>query len=237
MIKSSERYYKEISDLLAKIASSQAENISAAASAMSECIARDEIIYLLGSGHSLATAMEGYYRAGGLAAVDIIYDPTFGRAERVEGYAEILLKSYNITSGSVVVIISNSGRNALPVETALWCGERGIKTIAITSLAHSGSVSSRHKSGKRLFEIADIVIDNCGIPGDAILEIEGVKGLVCPASGVAGQFILESIVAETIEKLASSGVRPPVYVSMNVDGGDESNEWLLAKYQGRIRGL
>jgi len=233
----SQHYYEATNELLARIASTQQESIKAAANAMADCIRRDGIVYLLGSGHSLAIAMEGYYRAGGLAPVDVIYDPTFGRAERVEGYAETILKSYNIPSGAVVFIISNSGRNAVPIETALWCKERGITTVAITSLAHSKSVSSRHSSGKRLFEIADIVIDNCGVPGDAILEIEGLAGRACPTSGVAGLFIVESVIAQTIWKLIESGEKPPVYVSMNVDGGDERNQWLLEEYGGRLRGI
>ena len=237
MSTSSERYYQAVNELLARIAGTQQENITKAAQAMADCVKRDELIYLLGSGHSLAIAMEGYYRAGGLACVDVIEDTTFGRAERVEGYAETVLKNYNISSGSVVVIVSNSGRNAMPIETAIWCKERGIKTIAITSLAHSNSVTSRHSSGKKLFELADIVIDNCGVAGDAILEIEGLPGRACPTSGLAGIFIVESMVAQTIENLIKSGVRPPVFISANVDGGDEHNEGLLTKYINRVRGI
>jgi uncharacterized phosphosugar-binding protein len=237
MVQSSQAYYQVINDLLARIAGTQQESITTAAEAMAECIRQDQIVYLLGSGHSLAIAMEGYYRAGGLAPIDVIYDPTFGRAERVEGYAETVLKSYNICSGAVVIIISNSGRNAVPVDTALWCRERGIKTIAITSLAHSKSVTSRHSSGKRLFEIADIVIDNCGVPGDAILEIEGLPGRACPTSGLAGMFIIESMVAQTIETLVKSGETPPVFISANLDGSDEHNEKLLAKYINRVKGI
>lgn len=237
MTTSSERFYHEVSSLLARIASSQQESIREAASLIADSIASDGILYLLGSGHSLAVAMEGYYRAGGLAAVDVIHDPTFGRAERVEGYAETLLKDYNITSGAVVVIISNSGRNALPVEVAMLCRERDIKTVAITSLRHTKSVSSRHSGGKRLFEIADVVIDNCGVSGDAILDIEGLPGRACPTSGIAGMFIVESIIAQVIEDLLRRGETPPVLMSANVDGGDEHNEKLLARYRARIRGI
>ncbi len=237
MALASQRYYELVNDILARVASTQQEGIQAAAKAMADCIRRDQIVYLLGSGHSLAIAMEGYYRAGGLAPVDVIHDPTFGRAERVEGYAETILASYNIPSGAVVFVISNSGRNAMPVETALWCKQRGITTVAITSLAHSKSVASRHSSGKRLFEIADIVIDNCGVPGDAVLEIEGLPGRACATSGIAGLFIIESVIAQTIQNLIESGEKPPVYVSMNVDGGDEANTWLLEKYSSRLRGI
>jgi uncharacterized phosphosugar-binding protein len=234
---SSGRYYTKINDLLSRIASTQQEPINEAAGLIADHISTGGILYLLGSGHSVAIAMEAYHRAGGLAPVDVIHDPTFGRAERLEGYAERLLKDYNIVSGGVVVIISNSGRNALPIEVALICRERGVKTIAITSLAHSKSVSSRHSSGKRLFEIADVVIDNCGVPGDAILDIEGLPGRACPTSGLAGMFIIESIVAQTIENLAKTGETPPVFLSANIDGGDEHNEQLYEKYWSRIKGL
>jgi uncharacterized phosphosugar-binding protein len=237
MATSAERYQERIIEILGRIANTQQEPIQKAAGVIADHIAGGGILYLLGSGHSLAVAMEAYHRAGGLAPVDVIHDPTFGRAERLHGYAEKLLKDYNIPSGGVVVIISNSGRNALPVEVALWCKERGITTIAITSLAHSKSVSSRQSEGKRLFEVADIVIDNCGVPGDAVLEIEGVPGRAVPTSGIAGMFIIDSIMAQTIENLARLGEAPPVFVSANVDGGDEHNEKLYAKYWDRIRGL
>ncbi|MDH7601538.1 MAG: SIS domain-containing protein [Armatimonadota bacterium] len=237
MAASSERYYCIVNDLLARIASTQHERIQQAAKVIADHIADGGILYLLGSGHSLAVAMEAFHRAGGLAPVDVIYDRTFGRAERLEGYAETLLKDYNIPAGGVVIIISNSGRNALPIEVALHCKARGITTIAITSLAHSQAVSSRHSSGKRLFEIADIVIDNCGVFGDAALDVEGVPAKVCPTSGIAGMFIIESIVAQVIENLVKAGHEPPVFISANVDGGDEHNARLYEKYWHRIRGL
>jgi uncharacterized phosphosugar-binding protein len=169
--------------------------------------------------------------------VDIIHDKSFGRAERCEGYAKQLLDWYDPPAGSVVVIISNSGRNALPIETALECKARGIKTIAITSLAHSQSVSARHPSGKRLFEAADLVIDNCGVPGDAILDVEGIGGKVCPTSTIAGALIVDAIMAQTMENLVKRGVAPPVFISANIDGGDEHNKKVFAKYQKFIKGL
>ena len=232
-----QEYYGNIKHTLAEIAETQAEKIQEAAKLVADLIANDGVLYILGSGHSLMVAAEGYHRAGGLVPVDVIHDKTFGRAERLEGYAKVLLEDYQVPSGGVVVIASNSGRNALPIEMALECRERGIKTIAITSLAHSQSVTPRHPCGKRLFEIADVVIDNCGVPGDAILEIEGLPGRFCATSAVAGAFIMQSIIAQTIENLVNIGVTPPVLISANIDGGDEHNKRIAAKYRGRIRGL
>ena len=236
-MKKAQEYYREISRILKEIADTQEDKIQEAAELVADLIARDGILYILGSGHSLMVAAEGYHRAGGLVPVDVIHDRTFGRAERVNGYAQVLLDEYDVPTGGVVVIASNSGRNALPIEMALECKARGIITIAITSLAHSKSVSSRHPSGKRLFEIADVVIDNCGVPGDAILEIEEVPGKFCATSAVAGAFIMQSIIAQTVESLVKMNVTPPVLISANIDGGDEHNKRIAAKYRGRIKGL
>ncbi|MCL6518728.1 MAG: SIS domain-containing protein [Armatimonadetes bacterium] len=232
-----QEYYQKISEILAKINETQAEKIQEAAEIVTDLIARDGILYLLGGGHSLMVAAEAYHRAGGLAPVDIIHDKSFGRAERCEGYAKQLLDWYDPPSGSVVIIISNSGRNALGIEMALECKARGIKTIAITSLAHSKSVTARHPSGKRLFEIADIVIDNCGIPGDAILEVEGLPGRICATSTIAGAMIVNMIMAQTVENLINRGIEPPVFISANVEGGDEHNKRIFKKYQRFIKGL
>lgn len=226
-----------MSEVLQKVNETQQDKIQQAAEMVADLMAKDGILYLLGGGHSLMVAAEAYHRAGGLAPVDIIHDKTFGRAERCEGYAKQLLDWYNPPAGSVVVIISNSGRNALPIEMALECKARGIKTIAITSLAHSKSTTARHPCGKRLFEIADLVIDNCGVPGDAILDIEGVPGKACPTSTIAGAFIVDAIMAQTVENLVKRGITPPVFISANVDGGDEHNKVIFEKYQKFIKGL
>ena len=232
-----QEYYEEIAGLLAQVNETQQAKIQQAAELVTDLIARDGILYLLGGGHSLMVAAEAYHRAGGLAPVDIIHDKSFGRAERCEGYAKQLLDWYDPPAGSVVVIISNSGRNALGIEMALECKARDIKTIAITSLAHSKSATARHPSGKRLFEIADVVIDNCGVVGDAILEIEGLPGRFCATSTIAGAMIVNMVMGQTIENLLKRGITPPVFISANVDGGDEHNKKVFAKYQHLIKGL
>lgn len=229
-------YQQKALGVLREIVETQGGPIENAAKVVAEHIANNGILYLLGSGHSLITALEAYGRAGGMVPIDIIYDKTFGKIERLPGYAELLLKNYDVDN-SVVVVISNSGRNALPIEVALESKKRGAKVIALTSLAHSQSVTSRHPSGKRLFEIADIVVDNCCEPGDAIVEVKGVRGKVGATSSVACTFIINSILVQATEDLTKMGVTPPVLISMNLDGSDEYNEALYAKYKGRIRGL
>jgi uncharacterized phosphosugar-binding protein len=229
-------YQEEIMDILQRILDSQNEPITTAAEVIAKHIASDGILYILGSGHSLITALEASGRAGGLVPIDIIFDRTFGKIERLSGYAEYLLKDYEIDNG-IVVVVSNSGRNPLPIEVALESHKRGAKVIALTSLAHSQQVTSRHPSGKRLFEIADIVIDNCCEPGDAIVKIDGAPGKVGAGSSVACTFIINSVLVQTVENLVGMGVTPPVLISANLDGSDEHNDRLRKMYKGRIRGL
>jgi uncharacterized phosphosugar-binding protein len=237
MFDAARAYQNEVVAVLEKIRETQSAAMHAAAAICAEVVAAGEIIYILGSGHSLLPAVEAYHRAGGLVPVDVIYDPTFGKAERLSGYAQVLLDRYPVKAHGVVIIISNSGRNALPVEMALLAKERGIRTISLTNMAHTTQEPSRHPSGKRLFEIADVVIDNCGVYGDAILDIPGVPGKVCPTSGVAGAYIIQSMVAQTIAELQARGIAPPVLRSANITGGDEYNKQLESRYAGRIRGL
>jgi len=232
-----EEYQQKVIDLLEKIRATQRDAITEAAEICADAVASGGVIRILGSGHSLITALEAHGRAGGLAAVDVIFDPGFGRAERLPGYAETLLARYPITERDVIVVVSNSGRNALPIEVALWAKERGIKTIALTSLAHSRSVTSRHPSGKRLFEIADVVVDNCCEPGDAVVEIPGVFGKVGATSSVACTFLINSIFVQTDQNLVSRGIEPPVLISANLDGTDEHNNRLMQRYRGRVIGL
>ncbi|MEN6522069.1 MAG: SIS domain-containing protein [Armatimonadota bacterium] len=231
-----QEYQEKALGVLQKIAATQSEPIQDAARIAAEHIANNGILHLLGSGHSLITALEAHGRAGGMVPIDIIFDKTFGKIERLPGYAELLLKNYDVDNG-VVVVISNSGRNALPIEVALESKKRGAKVIALTSLAHSKSVTSRHPSGKRLFEIADVVVDNCCEPGDAVVEIEGVRGKVGATSSVACTFIINSILVQATENIAKMGVTPPVLISANLDGSDEYNDALRERYKGQIRGL
>ena len=138
-------------------------------------------------------------------------------------------------SGGVLFLFSNSGRNTVPVDMAVEAKKRGVTVICITNLNHSRSVASRHPSGKKLYEVCDIVIDNCGAIGDAAID---VGGLVCgPTSTVVGAAILQSIVCGAVLRIQSAGLKPEVFSSSNVDGGDAINEAYIQKYRSRIRML
>lgn len=128
------------------------------------------------------------------------------------------------------MIISNSGRNPVPVEMALEAKEIGIPVIALTSMEHSKSTASRHACGKRLFEIADIVIDNGSPKGDAGFRIENLDTPIGATSSAVGILILQALIARTVDILVQKGHQPPVFQSSNVDGSDEYNEELFDRY-------
>jgi len=131
-------------------------------------------------------------------------------AERLEGYAKHILDYYNVSRKDILIIISNSGRNAVPIEMAMEAKKKGIKVVAITSLDYSKRVPSRHSSGKKLYEIADIVIDNCCPLGEGLVNVEGVPFKVGPSSTVTGTAIINAIMVQAAQNMVEKGVEPPV---------------------------
>jgi uncharacterized phosphosugar-binding protein len=221
--------------LLEKIQESQLNSILEAASWITDSLVQGGVFHVFGSGHSHILSDEAHSRAGGLVPVQPIEDPTDGKVERLEGYAAILLNQYDVREGEVLIIASNSGINALPIEMAIEAKQRGLRVIAITSMAHTRSAPARHSSGKKLYQVADLVIDNCGIVGDAAIEVPGFPGRAGATSSLAGVAIVDSIVVQVAENLAKKGVTPPILISSNVPGGDEHNECIRSQYRERLK--
>lgn len=197
--------------------------------------------YVFGSGHSHMVAEEIYIRAGGLAFVNAILEPSLmlhempnksTYLERLDGYSSALLKLYKVSSNDTIMIISNSGRNAIPVEMAIEAKRIGCKVIAITSMQHSSKVTSRHKSGKKLYEIANVTIDNCAEFGDANYFIKGLDTPTGPTSDVTGIAIAQTLIVTAVDLMVQDGFEPPIFKSSNVDGADEYNNILFDKYYG-----
>jgi uncharacterized phosphosugar-binding protein len=228
-------YYQTILELLKEIHDTQAEAIEQAAIAVAKSIKDGGLVHTFGSGHSAAIAYEAHGRAGGFAAVHAIIDPLRGLSEKVEGYGRALMAPVRLSPKDTTLIISNSGRNALPVEIAMIAKEQGLPVIAITSLAHSKSVSSRHSSGKRLFELADIVLDNHGGPGDAAVNLPGFDVPVGPTSTITGAFIINEVMISAAEWLLKNGIEPPIFKSANLDGSKEHNTRLRDRYNAPLR--
>ena len=240
-----EKYYAVACEQLGMVFTSQRATIEQAAAWLGEALANDRWLYAFGTGHSHMLAEEIFYRAGGLAHAAPILDDLLmlhkqaieaTYRERKQGYAAGLLLHYPVAHGDVLIVASNSGRNAVPIELALAGRERGLKVIVITNLAHTRAWPSRHPSGKRLADAGDLVIDNCGVQGDACVELPGMLSAVGPTSSITGAFIVNAIIVQGIEYALARGVAPEIYISSNTNG-DEHNEKLLQKYKSRIRHL
>ncbi|MFR0356413.1 sugar isomerase domain-containing protein [Streptomyces sediminimaris] len=244
---SAEGFAQEGLAALRDIAGSAREEVAAAAGLVADCVRADGVIQAFGTGHSQALVLELAGRAGGLvptnrlAIADLVLhggdDPSVlddPLLERGQGVAERLYDLAGPRPQDLFVIISNSGVNNVVVEMALHARERGHRLLAITSLAHTRAVPAGHPSGRKLADIADVVLDNRAPRGDALLGLPG-GGAVCALSTLTGVMLVQMTVAEAARLLLEAGERPPVYVSANVPGGFEGNLELEKRYAGRIR--
>jgi uncharacterized phosphosugar-binding protein len=229
-----EAYFQRLSEILDRVRAAGRQSIPAAAEILAETASRDGVIHAFGSGHSQLLAIDVAGRAGGLACVNVIYDAAQGRAENLEGYAATLLKDIAFAPADCLIVISNSGRNPSPIEMAMAGRAAGLPVIAMTSLAFSRGVASRHSSGKKLYELADVVLDLCGEAGDAALHLADGLG-VGPTSTAVGSALLQATVAAAAARLVERGVEPPLFVSQNLDVPPDHNERLRARYRGRVR--
>lgn len=221
-------------DLIEKVRVSQQENILAAAKCIADTFEAGGLLQAFGSGHSNAGARELCHRAGGFVPTKAIQEPAGGLYESVNGVGEIFMKKVDIRKEDVVFIISNSGRNPLPIEIATQAKERGAKVVAVTSVEASAKLSSKHKAGKRLFEVADVVIDNMVPDGDACITLEGLDTAICGMSSITTAVALQATVLEAAKRLLARGITPPFFKSQNIDGGEEYNQRLLDMHFDRL---
>lgn len=220
-------YLSAITAIIDRVIETQSQAIEQAGKVVANAMINNKQLWAFGTGHSHILAEELFNRAGGLDGVHAILEPSLmlhedplksTLLERLPGLAEVLLTVHDVQLGDVVIIASNSGRNPVPVELAEQVRQRGAQVVAVTSIAHSQSVPSRATSGRRLFEAADVTIDNGGVPGDAVLDIAGCTERVGATSTVTGALIAQAIISEATALLAQSGHTPPVLRSYNADG-------------------
>ncbi len=238
-------YFDNLSALLARTRETQAENMERAARAIADCLKSGHMVYTLGTGHGHLLALEVFYRAGGMARVCPVLDERLmlhisasesTQWERREEIVSELLEKYPIGTGDVLIASSNSGRNGAAVLYPMEARRRGATVIALTSMQHSQSVTPRNSAGLRLFETADIVLDNGGAAGDASLMMaDGMS--VGPTSTAVGAAMLQAIACRVKEISLEEGWEAEFFKSSNIDGGDEYNEKLLEKYGKMIPGL
>jgi uncharacterized phosphosugar-binding protein len=237
-----ELYKCRLQQMLDKVFDEQRENLEEVAARLCDCVTSGRFLYIFGTGHAHILAEEMFYRAGGLAAVIPILDDELmlhvsasGSTilERQTGYAAKLLEKYNLGSGDMLIVCSNSGRNAVPVEMAIEARKRGAFVVALTNVRHSQSCTPRNALNLRLMEVADMVLDNGGCIGDASIDV-GFAYKVGATSTAVCAAMLQAIGSRCVELAVQSHREIDVFSSSNVDNGDAINERILQKYKPLI---
>ncbi|WP_030663227.1 sugar isomerase domain-containing protein [Streptomyces cellulosae] len=244
---SAQGFARESLAVLQHLPESSREDVARAAELIADCVRADGVVHAFGTGHSQAIVLELAGRAGGLVPTNrlsiadlVLYggdDPSVLDDPLLERRPGVATRLYDLAAPhpqDLFVVISNSGVNSVIVEMALRVKERGHRLLAITSLTHTRAVPAGHVSGKKLADLADVVLDNAAPRGDALLGLPG-GGAVCALSTLTGVMLVQMTVAEASARLLATGEQPPVYVSANVPGGFEGNLELEKKYTGRIR--
>jgi len=240
-----ERYFQSMKAVLAQIEASQQEAIARCGEMIAASLMDGGVWHVLDTGHMLM--YEAIGRSGGLMAVRPVRvnvevnNPTRPRKaaadkpkvfmDEIEGLPALIIGKSDMVAGDVLLIGSVSGINMLPVGLALEARQRGITTIALTSVAYSRSLPSKHPSGQRLYEVCDHVLDNCVPVGDALVEVAELGQAICPGSGIAASYIMWALQARAVECLLAHGKTPHVYLSNHLPEADRHNREAWAAYQ------
>jgi len=245
---SAEKYFSQARALLERIATTEQPAIAEAASAMADSVARGGLVNLFGSGHSVLPVMDVFPRYGSYPVFRPLVDARLSWftvlgsggvsellwLERVEDYVANFLANYPLEPVDTMVVYSHGGLNAAPVEAALYAKERGLTVVAVTSAANLALNPATHSSGKRLADLADVVIDNCVAPIDALVSVDGWAAPVAAGSTLAAVAISMALTAELASELAGRGIELPVFISPNITSvpGD-NNARVFAEYRRR----
>lgn len=240
------RYLEIAHEVVHKVMTTQLDAIEHAAEICSDTIVKDGLVFCWGGGHSRMSVEEMFPRIGSYPGfypmVELaltFYTNVVGAdgleqsffIERAEGYADSVLRSYEFGPHDSMICFSSTGINGVVIDMALGAKERGMPVIAVTSVAHSDSTASRHRSGKKLKEIADVVIDNCTPPGDAVVDIEGLPYKVSPTSTIGAVAVVNALKARTAELMMQKGVEPVVLTSPHfVERQEEAEAQLKRVY-------
>jgi uncharacterized phosphosugar-binding protein len=246
-----DNYYAAATALLARARETNAPTLRKIAAVIGQSVANGGVLHVFGSGHSEVIGREIIGRAGGLVCVSGIPDPTGGFIENLVGYGTKLAERYDrqhgLLAGETIIVISNSGKNSSPIEIALYAKQKQLTVVALTCVAMSRTAATVHPDGRKLHEIADHVLDNLGLPGDAIVQItspskEGMpsealakEGIMAgPTSTLIGATLLNLLMLETIEWLKAGGHNLPILRSQNMPDAIAYNRELGKKYKGRL---
>jgi uncharacterized phosphosugar-binding protein len=239
------RYFDAAAELLRRVREEETAAITAAGELIADTVTAGGRLFAFGAGHSSLAAQDVVYRAGGLALMNLLAVPgltgvdvrpaTLGSAlERVEGLAGTVLDVSPLRAGDLLVVISLSGRNALPVEMASGARGRGVRVVGVTSVAYARETSPGHASGTFLKDHCDVVIDSKVAVGDAELTLDGAGAPFASASTVVTSAVMQAVMAVAAGELTARGTEPPLLRSGNVDGGREWNDAVFTRYRDRI---
>lgn len=237
-------YLDQLQKLLESIKTDEMPHIEKAAQMIFEAIQSQNNIFVFGASHAGIITQELFYRAGGLALINPVIAQELelsnrpvtmtSQMERLDGYGTLLADKTPFQEGDVLITHSVSGRNTVMIDFVLAAQKKKVNVIAITNLSYSKSVESRHPSQQRLFELADVTIDNHGERGDASIQFEGLEQKVGPTSTVMGTAIANSVVVRAVELCLEHDIHPPVFYSANINGGDEKNLETFKKFKKHI---
>ena len=245
----------QASGVMERIRTTQLENIKRAAAPMVESIAAGRWVHTFGCGHATIPVEEMYPRIGGFVGFHPMVElpltfftrivgemgvRQFVFLEGVEGYGDRIMDGYDFDTRDTIWIFSHSGINAVNIDVALRAKAIGMKVVVCGSEAGFRSTPSRHSSGKKLFEIADVVVDNCTDAVDSSVVLKGHQDKIGPVSTIAFVTLVWMIIMTVAEELAGRGVQLFIHPSHNVPGDTTAHERLdaaLREYKRRIAGV
>lgn len=226
-------FFEKIEEII-PVLKQEEPNMRKAGHLVAQSIMGGGILQAFGSGHSASVAVEICGRAGGLIPSKQVKELSGGYYERIEGVGTEFATMWDLRKNDCLFIISNSGRNPLIIEMALHAREIGVPVIAVTALEVGRHSTSRHSSGKLLWQLADVVLDNHSVEGDACIELPGMPTKVAGTSSICSDLLVDQTMIFAIREMLEAGYVPPVFMSANVDGGPEFNKKLTDKYADRL---
>lgn len=237
-------YFDNFQSVITKVVDTQSEKLMEGARKLAEAALSGHNLFAFGCSHAGLLALELYYRTGGMALINPVRAPGLcldidpatmtSQMERLPEYGKVIVDNQPLGAGDVIIIHSVSGRNTVTIDVAMRAREKGAYVIALTSMETTTALKSRHPSGKNLYEVSDLVLDNCGCLGDGALNIPGVMEKVGPTSTAVGAAMLNAMMAQAVEMITAAGGVAPVFVSANLEGGDAHNKKMLAEYKDHI---
>lgn len=245
------RFLDKFNQMANAFESQMGEQLLAAAELMADAIEQDRLIYIFGGGgHTCLVMQELFWRAGGLAnlcpMIDFAIHPAtpaymYLAHERMHGVGDALVDYYGVGEGDVVLVFHSYGFNAPTIDCALRAKEKGAQVVGISSSDWHKTIPAdfpiRHKSGKNLFDVADICIEDYVPFGDTVIDVEGFDRPITGISSTIDFYIAHRLEMECVKACVSRDIEPPVWSSANIPDGDKKNEELRKKYNPRVKFL